>query len=267
MKDKKFVAALIVAVVFGIIAIYLTFASGWRTASGPGSGGQANPSGQNGGQQGSQPALPPGSNPATPSSSASSSPSSTVPATPPAPATSTSPTIPITFPVLHPIKLPVIWQLYYNTQDQFRLSYPAGFTVKGDQPLAFAPFGDATGTIIHYPASYSDNTNLGELFIGIGRKTNVSQSDCRGSSPATPTTTNGVVYYKNDITDAGAGNYYETEYYASPYMGYCYDIYLFMHYGNIDNYDPASGIKEFNKADVVSVFEKIMSSFWITIPT
>lgn len=263
MKDKKFTIVLIIAILLALVAIVLGYVLSRQMNNSrqiADNGITSNPSPSSQSPSTPTPAIPTeSSTPATSSTPAS-------PSTTPAPVSTTPSTTPIFFPIHDPIRI-TIWRPYFDTSSmQIAFNYPSGFRVTPNVPLLYAPLGAVIGTRIDYPASYSSGTNLGEVSIGIGRKTNVSDCASYGQVDLT-TVINAVKFYKISTLDAGAGNFYETINYAAPYMGYCYNVYLFMHSSNINNYDPASGIKEFNRTDVVSVFENIMKSFKITIPT
>jgi len=252
MRDKKFTIVIIIAVILALAAITLGYLLS-RQMSNNGT-----------------PSTNPVTSPQTPSTTATTTPTGSSTPVTPAPVSSTTPTAtptPITFPIIKPIKI-TVWHPYTDTSSmQVSFNFPSGFTVVPNVPVLYAPLGPAIGTKIIFPSSYSTGTNLGEVFIGITRKTNIPNCVDPSDPTNVPVVVNGVQFYKVDNSDVGAGNLMETENYAASFMGYCYNAYLYMHSTNIANYDPASGIKEFNKADVVSVFENLMKSFRITIPT
>ena len=72
---------------------------------------------------------------------------------------------------------------------------------------------------------------------------------------------NGRQFTKMNFADAGAGNLYETTSYRTIYNGQCYAVEYTIHSGNIYNYSPDQGVKEFDKAKITSVLEGMAQSF------
>ncbi len=73
----------------------------------------------------------------------------------------------------------------------------------------------------------------------------------------------GVKFTKSEGGGVGAGNIYQQTYYRTAYQGACYEVTFFVHYANIGNYAPDSGIREFDQAALTQGFESILSSLII----
>ena len=119
--------------------------------------------------------------------------------------------------------------------------------------------------------SFYLNTNLVEAYFlyGSSRDASVVQSCTQPGSFGGPenivgdVSINGVTFTKSQGGGVGAGNIYEQTYYRAAYQGSCYEFTLFVHYGNIGNYSPDSGVKEFDQAALTQKFEDILSSLVI----
>ena len=71
-------------------------------------------------------------------------------------------------------------------------------------------------------------------------------------------------FVRTDGSGAGAGNTYVNTAYRAVINGSCYEIIFYYHYGNIGNYDPSLGIKEFDNQALTKRFEAILAT--LTIP-
>ena len=119
--------------------------------------------------------------------------------------------------------------------------------------------------------SFYLNTNLSEayFFFGSSRDAGVVQTCTQPVSFGGPenivgdVAVNGVTFTKSQGGGIAAGNIYEQTYYRAAYQGSCYEITFFVHYGNIGNYAPDSGVKEFDQAALTQKFEDILSSLVI----
>ena len=115
------------------------------------------------------------------------------------------------------------------------------------------------------------NTNLTEAFFLFGSSSAVDmvQNCTQPISFGGPESLIGeeVVHGVNFVHGQGggvaAGNIYEQTYYRAASQGVCYEITFFVHYGNIGNYSPDLGVKEFDRAALLQKFEAILSTFVI----
>ena len=76
-------------------------------------------------------------------------------------------------------------------------------------------------------------------------------------------TVNGVKFVHSQGGGVAAGNIYEQTYYRAASQGVCYEITFFVHYGNIGNYSPELGVKEFDRTALLQKFEAILSTLVI----
>jgi len=119
--------------------------------------------------------------------------------------------------------------------------------------------------------SFYLNTNLVEAYFlfGSARDTDVVQNCTQPISFGGPenvvgeVTINGVTFTKSQGGGVAAGNIYEQTYYRAAYQGTCYEVTFFVHYGNIGNYAPELGVKEFDQSALTQKFESILSSLVI----
>ena len=118
--------------------------------------------------------------------------------------------------------------------------------------------------------SYS-NTNLTEAYFLFGSSgaTDMVQNCTQPVSFGGPENmldernVNGVKFIHSQGGGVAAGNIYEQTYYRAAYQGVCYEVTFFVHYGNIGNYSPDSGVKEFDRAALMQKFETILSTLII----
>lgn len=119
---------------------------------------------------------------------------------------------------------------------------------------------------------FQPNTNFAGATLTVGTSADPSAvATCltynsSGGPAEAPTTKsiNGTTYTVMHSNDAAAGNRYDTTSYRTIQNNQCYVIEYTIHYGNIQNYDPSSGVKEFNEAAVASVMDGIVSTFRFT---
>jgi hypothetical protein len=74
---------------------------------------------------------------------------------------------------------------------------------------------------------------------------------------------NGIKFVRSEGGGVGAGNIYEQIYHRAASNDYCYEVAFYFHYGNIGNYDPALGVKEFNRDALLQKFEAILATLVI----
>lgn len=120
--------------------------------------------------------------------------------------------------------------------------------------------------------SFQPKTNFSDAKLTVGTSPDPSAvSTCLTYNPSggpatTPTnvTINGTTYTVMHSNDAAAGNRYDTTSYRVVRNNQCYVIEYTIHYGNIQNYDANSGVKEFNESAVAKVMDGIVQSFRFT---
>jgi membrane-bound inhibitor of C-type lysozyme len=165
---------------------------------------------------------------------------------------------------------------FTDTGKTFSFSYPKQYVLSGGdigytQDWSYlATFGDL-GLIlarVNIPRTFfTEKTNFGDARFTIGTSEapgavkNCLHFQYADQGKMSTTTINGRQFTKIQFTDAGAGNLYETTSYRTVYNNQCYAIEYIIHSGNIYNYDPSQGVKEFDKAKITSVLEGIVQSF------
>jgi hypothetical protein len=160
--------------------------------------------------------------------------------------------------------------MYSSSDQNFTLQYSDEFApFRLDQePVAKIPPELALQFI---DSSYYVNTNLIEAYFAYGMTTdstivaNCTQPLAMGG-PETiidHVTLSGVDFVHSEGVGVGAGNLYDAIYYRTFHNNACYEITLFMHSGNIGNYDPSLGIKEFNRDALMQRFESVLSTLVI----
>ncbi|HWC57857.1 MAG TPA: MliC family protein [Candidatus Paceibacterota bacterium] len=74
-------------------------------------------------------------------------------------------------------------------------------------------------------------------------------------------TLQGITYHKITLSDAGAGNFYDTTSYRTLHNSQCYAIEYTIHSTNIGNYSPDQGITQFDKQSVTNELDAMAKSF------
>jgi len=120
-------------------------------------------------------------------------------------------------------------------------------------------------------SSFYDKTNLVEAYLLFGSSNDGSVvADCTqpgdvgGEQVNGEITVNNHVFVRSDGAGVGAGNAYVHTAYRTVVSGTCYEMIFFYHYGNIGNYDPSLGIREFDENALIKRFEAILAT--LTIP-
>jgi len=166
--------------------------------------------------------------------------------------------------------------LYGDPSGRFSFIYPKVFSVTGPKSGATTGWREgATSTgyllaTVSVPKSYLPNTNFSDAKLTVGQSTDKAElgsSGCPASLPgytpgsATAVDINGQTFTKITTSDAAAGNRYDTTGYYTIRDGDCYAVEYTIHYGNIQNYDASSGIKEFDETALTNTLEKVVKSF------
>ena len=155
---------------------------------------------------------------------------------------------------------------YQDPAGKFSLSYPKDFTVSTSSLDADFPENRVAFLVSDAIAT---GTNLGNYDSGI-YVTSTSTSSCLASTfsgeatfnhtASQKVTINGISYSTLEFSEGAAGNLYDTTVYAFKEGNTCYGLSLYLHSGNIGNYDPGT-VKEFDKAKLLSIFSDILASF------
>lgn len=160
------------------------------------------------------------------------------------------------------------WKLYQNIESGYLLKYPADF------PLQENIQGKPGEIVFTFPPSFTYSTNLGgstaDSYISIetrpenkcdfGTLLDVPQGLVRALSDKS---IQGALWTGGMTTDAGAGNFYSTTVYKTSKYGACYNVRLFIHSVNINNYDPGT-VKAYDEAKVNAIYNAMLASFKFT---
>ncbi len=156
---------------------------------------------------------------------------------------------------------------YVNGPAGWLISFPHTFTLATQVQLG--EWAMPTGTRITYDPTEFSGTNLSEAKVALA--TFAARGDVANCFPnfgekpkPQKVVLNGITWYRNDASDAGAGNYYETETYVTTAGNNCYVISLLMHSTNLGNYPDNMRPKSFDKPAIEKIFNEMRSSFaWV----
>lgn len=164
---------------------------------------------------------------------------------------------------------------YNNVTQGISFVYPSTFSLTdsfiAEAATVWRTNSTSTGVRVaevRTPANYLSSTNFNGAWLHVGYTTNANEvknclrPDNETSSGAA--NINGVTFTKFTAQGAAAGNRYDTTSYRTVRSNRCYAVEYTIHYGNIQNYDQNSGIKEFDESAVTSTFEAIAKSFKFT---
>jgi membrane-bound inhibitor of C-type lysozyme len=167
---------------------------------------------------------------------------------------------------------------YADSAGTFTFSYPDSVTVSGGgigYTQDWMVNATSSGLLLAKAVlsnSIESHTNFSEATLRVGTSGDPSAvSSCLTYNPtggpvqpATIRTINGTAYTVLHSADAAAGNRYETTSYRTVRNNQCYVIEYTIHSTAIENYDPSSGVTEFDKSKVIGVMEGIVGSFRFT---
>lgn len=121
---------------------------------------------------------------------------------------------------------------------------------------------------IFIPKVYMSGTNFSSASLNIGSSSDPKEiavcseaSLFSGEISQGNKDINNFSFTRFYVTDAGAGNYYETTSYRGLLDGDCYVLEYTIHSTNINNYSAEQNIQEFDKQKIQNEFESIIDSF------
>jgi len=154
-----------------------------------------------------------------------------------------------------------------NEQYGVTLSYPTGFvaaTEAQNKDLPWRYNSAFPGTRIFtltLPKSFQPNTNFSEAMVTVGVSMDpTGVNGCMQAENGEIARSSGTAFSRFTLSDAGAGNYYETTSYRTLKNGACLSIETVIHSTSIDAYPTSSGIKAFNKSAVQQKLNQIINS-------
>jgi hypothetical protein len=163
-------------------------------------------------------------------------------------------------------------RLVYTTQDfGFSFKYPKEFELREDLeqiPWEFGAFMNIRPLVrIAIPKVTMQGTNLSEAGIDV-----VATRDARAVAECLVPSEfeahgekviGGQVFTAFTQSGAGAGNFYEIASYRRIAGDSCLVFDLFIHSTSIDNYDPAQGIREFDRNATIGALESIVNTYTV----
>ncbi len=185
---------------------------------------------------------------------------------PPAPVATTTP---------NPYADTAAWQTYANSDVGFSIAYPLDFatdegegtttdwrvnasTTKGREPF-----------VLSIPKAFEPQTNFADAKLTIGESDDdAAVAYCLvpdpSGAPAAATTTKTIgatTFTVFTMSDAGAGNRYETTSYRTIRAGACYAIEYTIHSTELANYPASYHLSPFDEAKVKDVLDRIVGTF------
>ncbi|MDD5068680.1 MAG: hypothetical protein PHS53_02465 [Candidatus Pacebacteria bacterium] len=160
---------------------------------------------------------------------------------------------------------PALLTEYRSDESGYIVEYPQDFRVdeSGKSPVT----GDfIQGIIFHFPTSLTSGTNLSQdSYISIETKGEVActPEDFLGDPllKQLPDINSGSIAWKGGMVgDAGAGNMYVQNAYATLHNTVCYGVRLFLHSTNVDNY-PSGTIRAFDRSLIDALYQQMIASF------
>ena len=164
---------------------------------------------------------------------------------------------------------PTGWRIYGDTRLGFSIAYPADWRI--DRAHVYPISIDDTriaGVAFMIPPELALHTNLSTgSYLSI--ESSPSAPTCKASAFLSTTDTErdenrGSLRWSIGTSgDAGAGNFYDETVYALKDSRPCLALRYFIHSTNVANYSPGT-VKQFDKAGLVRLFDRIRSTFALT---
>ncbi len=155
--------------------------------------------------------------------------------------------------------------IFLATKGAFSIRLPLGYTADENFVNQITPTQKTTGAKFTIPKSLAAGTNLSsDTYLTVEQQSNTSActpfefTDLK-TAPVSSITEGKVTYSAITMSNAGAGNRYETTIYAIPGTNPCTAIRYVVHYSALDNY-PKGTVKEFNKVALLAQFDSIRQS-------
>jgi len=161
---------------------------------------------------------------------------------------------------------PTGWRIYGDAKLGFSIAYPEKWHV--DRAHVYAtPVNNLriAGVAFVVPRSLTARTNLSaDSYVSVESVSGVSPCSAGAflQIPDTERTEDqsDLHWSVGTAGDAGAGNFYDETVYALKGSRPCLGIRYFIHSTNVDNYPPGT-VKQFDKAALVKLFDRVRSTF------
>jgi hypothetical protein len=169
---------------------------------------------------------------------------------------------------------PTEWQTDANNKG-FSIAYPIDFSTNDNNTRtlvddwatnAFGTTGVKAFTLT-VPKAFEPQTNFADATLTVGESANsVALKECltpsmEGPSTFSTTTINGIPFSVFKISDAGAGNLYETTSYRTVHAGECYAVEYTIHSSQIANYPASYNLKSFDETKINSLMQNVIQTF------
>ena len=164
------------------------------------------------------------------------------------------------------------WQTVRNDVGGFRVAYPLDFFGTSFQPLPTEAWSQNSFGIsgmkfleLDIPKAFEPQTNFDDAKLTIGRSANAGKEclapSMEGPSSFSTTTINGVDFAKFEISNAGAGNLYQSTLYRTLHNGQCYAVEYTIHSSQLGNYPPEYHLRQFDSTKLTDVLDRIVGTF------
>ncbi len=174
-------------------------------------------------------------------------------------------------PAVHTSPAPVpseFSEMYTQNTNGFSIYYKKGYTVDESYIYQMNPEKMIAGVKFTIPASMKGNTNLSnDSYLSVEQISNTETCSADlfldGSHSAEERIENSTTYSFVSAENAGAGNRYEETVYALPGTNPCVAVRYFIHYTNIQNYDPGT-IREFDRDALLKEFDAMRKTLVVS---
>lgn len=167
--------------------------------------------------------------------------------------------------VVHPPGETVQWIGYRNDSLAFELLYPDYFV---SELVTGFPMIKSTGVfrLEFVDSPYFRGTNLSEVMFLAGGSADAGML-ARCTEPASEAeqylgteTIGSTEFHKSITTGIGLGHIYDRIIYRTVQGDVCYEIVFLIHYTSMGVYDPALGIKEFDRQAILEKLEQVLAT-------
>jgi len=149
------------------------------------------------------------------------------------------------------------WLTYTNNNEGYSIKYPADFTVKADSTIS-PVFGSFPAVKFVIPDRYFTGTNLSQDSGIFMYKSCLLEGIENATAVMTTAGKNKFKEYK--ISDAGAGNFYESDILSVQSGTYCYNLMSFLHDLNVDNFAPGQTVTQYDRKGLTDILYKMAGS-------
>ena len=153
----------------------------------------------------------------------------------------------------------------------YSIKYPTGYTVDEKYAYQGVPKKPIAGVKFTIPGTMATGTNL-SADSGVSVESLPRAKNCTGDIyiynkvKASDLTVGSTTYSMASTSDAGAGNFHEEQVFAVSGSKPCTAVRYMIHSTNFANY-PAGAVHEFDRAALLSDFDKIRNSLQLVAAT